>query len=130
MVFPPSGLINDRLDLLILDNDSNIRSIVGLTEHSVLVGVFHAEVFEQLHPQVFQPVRIILKQVEVVTHCNQDFIEFGLLFSVWFYILDSVDVLRDFEILIRLLLPIFVLLRTGCLDAALNDEVVLFGVVR
>jgi hypothetical protein len=129
VVFPPGGLINDSFNLFILDNDTNIRGIVGLPEDGMLVGVFHTEVFEQLHPQVFQSVRIILKQVKVVTHCNQDFIEFWLLLSVWLYILDSVNVLGHFKILIRLLLPRFVLLRTGCLDAALNDEVVLAGVV-
>lgn len=76
MVFPPCGLINNSLNLFILDNDTNIRGIVRLPEDGMLVGVLHAEVFEQLHPQVFKSVRIILKQVEVVTHCNQDFIEF------------------------------------------------------
>lgn len=130
MIFPARGLVNDRLNLLILDHDANIRGIVGLAEDGVLVGVFHAEVLEQLHPQVLQPVRIILKQVEVVAHCNQDFIEFGLFLSVWFYILDSINVLRHFEILSPLLLPSFVLLRTGCLDPPLDNEIVLARVVR
>ena len=61
MVFPPGGLVNDRLDLLILDHDTDVGGVVSLAEDSVLVGVFHAEIFKQLHPQVLQPVCIILE---------------------------------------------------------------------
>jgi len=46
VVFPPGGLVNDRFDLLILDHDTNVGSVVGLAEDSVLVGVLHAEIFE------------------------------------------------------------------------------------
>jgi len=46
VVFPPGGLVNDRFDLLILDHDTDVGSVVGLAEDSVLVGVFHAEIFE------------------------------------------------------------------------------------
>ena len=61
MVFPSRGFINDRFDFLILDHDTNVGSVVGLAEDSVLVGVLHAEIFEELHPQVFEPICIILE---------------------------------------------------------------------
>jgi len=46
-----------------------------LSKDLTLVGVLHVHISEKLQPQSFKLVCVVLKQVEIVTDCRQDFVE-------------------------------------------------------
>ena len=52
-----------------LDDLSDVRLIVDLLKLSILFGVLQLEVVQQLEPQIFKLVRIVLEKFEVVPDC-------------------------------------------------------------
>jgi len=79
---PARRLLDDGLDARVLYDDLYVYGVVHLSKHQCLLSVFEFEIVQQLQPEVFQLVSVVFEQVEVVTHCRQDFIELGVILSV------------------------------------------------
>ena len=52
--------------------------VMSLLEYAVLTSVLHLHVVEQLQPQVFQLVGVVLKEIEVVSDSGKNLIELRL----------------------------------------------------
>jgi len=68
VIFPARCFINNRFDLFIFYYYTDVGGIMSLTEDCMLVWIAHAQVFKKLHPQVLQPVRVVLEKIEIVTY--------------------------------------------------------------
>lgn len=130
-VHPLLGLFNDFLDHVEANDLANVGRVVRPLEQCVLRVILKAQKVEQLQPQVFQLVRIVLEQLEVVADCREDFVKFGLQLAV---VLRDEDLL-DLGLLHALFKPSLLQVGTigqGLLHADLllvyDDEPVFFGV--
>ena len=79
---PARRLLDDGLDARVLYDDLYVYGVVHLSKHQCLLSIFEFEIVQQLQPEVFQLVSVVFEQVEVVTHCRQDFIELGVILSI------------------------------------------------
>jgi hypothetical protein len=75
---PARGLFDDLLDHVVLDNFADVDLVMSLLENAVLTGVLHLHIIEQLEPQVFQLVGVVLEEIEVVSDGGENLIEFRL----------------------------------------------------
>ena len=75
---PARGLFDDLLNHVVLDHFADVDLVMSLLEDAVLAGVLHLHIVEQLEPQVFQLVGVVLEEVEVVSDGGEDLVEFRL----------------------------------------------------
>lgn len=80
---PLGGLFDDCLNASVLNHNFDVDRIVHLSKHKRLLRVLQLQVFQQLQPQVFKFVRIVLEQVEIVTNCGQDFVKLAVKLFIW-----------------------------------------------
>ncbi len=82
-VHPARRLFYNRLYARVLYHDLDVDGVVHLSEYQSLLSVLEFEVIEQLEPEVFEFVRVVFEQIEVVAHCAQDLVELRVKFPVW-----------------------------------------------
>ena len=75
---PARGLFDDLLDHVVLDHFADVDLVMSLLENAVLAGVFHLHIVEQLEPQVFQLVGVVLEEIEVVSDGGENLVKFRL----------------------------------------------------
>ena len=75
---PLSCLFDDFLNYLVLDNFFDIDRVVSLFENAILAVVFYFHIVQQLQPQIFQFIRVIFEQIEVVSYSRQYLVELCL----------------------------------------------------
>ena len=68
---PLSCLFDDFLNYLVFDNFFDIDRVMSLFENAILAVVFYFHIVQQLQPQIFQFIRVIFEQIEVVSHSGQ-----------------------------------------------------------
>ena len=68
---PLSCLFDDFLNYLVFNNFFDVDRVVSLFEYAILAVVFHFHIVQQLQPQIFQFIRVIFEQIEVVSHSGQ-----------------------------------------------------------
>ena len=66
---PSSGLLDYRHDDLVLNHRVDVNRVVHAAEYAALIRISHIQVVEELEPERFQLVSVVLEQVEVVSNC-------------------------------------------------------------
>jgi len=74
-VDPFGCFIDDLFDDRVFDDFFDVDRVVHVFKNAVFGGVIDAQNLEQLQPQVFQLVCVILKEVKIVTNCRQNLIK-------------------------------------------------------
>lgn len=131
-IVPVVRLRDDRRNRAVVDHCADVHVVVHLAEDTALVRILHVHELKQLQPQVFQLVRVVLKQVEVVAHGGQHLVKELLQLAAVVLRLDLllVDGLRGaLTSLARLVTFGGFLVRRSSLDFNLHDELVFLGVL-
>lgn len=129
---PPRRFLDDGRDGLVFDYGAHVDRVVHAAEDAVLVRVRHVDVAQQLQPQGFELVRVVLEQVEVVAHSRQDFVEVFLRFAPILLHLQLLRHLRSVRLFTRTLICVLRGLHNWVAwhdwDFDLLDQVIFFRV--
>ena len=84
-VVPLGGLFDYGSDRRIFNHDSDVDRVVHTSENPTLICVWNINILEELKPESFKFVSIVLKKIEVIADSGENFVEVFLKITTVFF---------------------------------------------